>query len=1365
VSDNTDTTTTGEDAGQAEVSASGDAPAAAGATAPPEGTGAAGPEGGREASADGDAAPAAAGSDSAAVGALLGAAVPSPARLHDAAPHVRVLSNGHYRTVVTGAGAGFSQCDSIAVTRWSGDRLCDNDGVHVYLRDLDSGELWSLGASPVGASVGGTFFMRTSPGTVTLGRRHEGIEASCEIVVAPDADAEVRRFTFKNRVSTPRRLEVTVCAEIIVGHRGADQAHPAFAKLFVETAHDAATGVITARRRPRASDDLPLWAAAALEGDGPLQYETDRALFIGRGRTTAAPAALSPSHTMLSDSVGSVLDPVFALRRTVELAEGGEASLVWALAAGTSRDKVVGDASSLAKQTASEDGMKTVVKAAAAAERARRRKHGLDGDQAELAQDLVGAMLYSHPALSVSDNERSRASLAANAFWSLGLPGDCLLVVVPATHAESARVAAALAVGGYLSELAAGTGIAVLCEEPGCTRETCAHRATVEAAAPRGGLAVASEIGEAAAATLRAQAHWLVGETAPSLGDAPDAPKQRGPRPRTAKGDGPLAIKDKLLFDNGYGGFSPDGREYVMRVGPAASDAGEPSAVPPMPWVNIVSNERFGFLATESGAGYTWAANSRQNKLTPWSNDPVSDPHGEALYIRDNATGRFWSPQPGPAPSGSWCEVRHGMGWSRWLMRTEALEHEVTTFLGGEDPIRLTRIRLSNRGSRERKLSLYSFARLVLGVQPSETSRFVVASRDAETGVLLARNPMSEDYSEAVAFSAVLRAPDSAGSATTDRAVFLGRGGTMQAPRAVADGAAFDGDSSGGGAKDPCFAFEIPVTLPPRGEVEVVLAIGQGVDRDAALALVERYRSDDRQKEALEEVRSGWKDLTSALEITTPSKSFDLMMNGWLLYQALSCRINARSAYYQSGGAIGFRDQLQDSSALVYARPDLSRAQILLHAAHQFVEGDVLHWWHPPHARGTRTRFSDDLNWLPYLTATYLGTTGDESVLEEKVPFVRARQLNEGEDETYLQPERTTETASVYEHCCLALDRSLTAGAHGLPLMGTGDWNDGMNRVGRLGRGESVWMAFFLATILDLFVPIVEKRADWERLRRYRQYRQSLGAAIETSAWDGQWYRRAYYDDGAVLGSSTSDECRIDAIAQSWAVLSGAASPERAKSAMGSLVEHLVDEQAGIIRLLWPPFDKTSHDPGYIKGYVPGIRENGGQYSHAAMWAIRAFARLGDRERAMRYFEMASPVSHGRDREAADVYKVEPYVIAADIYGVEPHLGRGGWTWYTGSAAWMYRTGVESLLGLTIEDGRLLRVKPCIPDSWPGFRMKYRLPDRRTVYDIEVDNPSGRAAAVVSASMGATQFPIDKAGARIVLRRDGKLHKIKIVLG
>ncbi len=1107
---------------------------------------------------------------------------------------------------------------------------------------------------------------------------------------------------------------------------------------------------------------MPVWVAATLTGDGELQVETDRCRFLGRGRTAAAPAALAQQK--LSGTTGSVLDPVFALRRTVTLESGKEAALTWILSAGTEREKTLGAVATLKDMAAGEDGAKALAKSAAAAERSRRRRSSLGSELAELAQEVAGAMLYAHPALAADAADRERARLSASPLGRLGLPGDALLVVAPVGHGERDRAAAVLATASYLVELGLAVAVALVCEEPGCAGAECVHAAAASAAACRAAVATVEELGDEALATLRTQARWFVRREAPALADGGEAPKSKPARLRAPKPDAAPPARDKLLFDNGYGGFSADGREYVMRVGPAALVPPEESVVPPMPWTNVVANERFGFLVTESGAGCTWAGNGRQNKLTPWSNDPVTDPHTEALYVRDHASGRFWSPQPGPAPSAAWHDVRHGMGWSRWLSRTEALEQEVTTWVAGDDPVRFTRVRLSNRGSRERSLSLYSYARLVLGVQPSDASRYVVTSRDDATGALLARNPLSEDHADAVAFAAVLGSPGSSASWTTDRAGFLGRGATMQAPRAVAEAAPLDG-AAGGVARDACFAFEVPVTLAARGEVEVVFALGQGVDRDAAVALVAKYRDGDAVEASLEEARQSWRELAGALEVQTPSKAVDLLLNGWLLYQALGCRVWARTAYYQSGGAFGFRDQLQDSAALVYARPDLSRAQIVLHAAHQFVEGDVLHWWHPPAARGTRTRFSDDLLWLPYLAATYIATTGDESVLDEKAPFVEARALAEGEDEAYLQAARSDETASVYEHCCRALDRSLTAGSHGLPLMGTGDWNDGMNRVGREGRGESVWLAFFLVTILDLFLPIVEKRADWERLRRYRQYRETLVPAIESAGWDGDWYRRAYYDDGAVLGSATSDECRIDAIAQAWAVLSGVATPERAKSAMNAVFEHLVDEEAGIVRLLWPPFDRTSHDPGYIKGYVPGIRENGGQYSHAAIWVVRALAKMGDRERAVRLFEKISPVDHARDREAADVYKVEPYVVAADIYGVTPHLGRGGWTWYTGSAAWMYRTGVESLLGLSIEEGRLLRVKPCIPDSWPGFRLKYRLPDRRTTYDIEVVNPDGRAGRVVSATIGAVDVPVDRAGARIVLRRDGKLHKVKVVLG
>ena len=579
----------------------------------------------------------------------------------------------------------------------------------------------------------------------------------------------------------------------------------------------------------------------------------------------------------------------------------------------------------------------------------------------------------------------------------------------------------------------------------------------------------------------------------------------------------------------------------------------------------------------------------------------------------------------------------------------------------------------------------------------------------------------------------------------------------------MAGSAGLDGRTGAG--LDACAALQVELSIAPHASVECAFLLGETTDAGAARTLVARYRKPRALDEALDEVRAFWQTTLSAVQVETPCRALDLMANGWLLYQTLACRLWGRSAFYQSGGAFGFRDQLQDAAALVYARPDLTRAQIVLHAAHQFVEGDVLHWWHPPRGRGTRTRFSDDLVWLPYVTAFYVRTTGDRSVLDEQAPFVTARALEPGEDETYLLPEPSGETADVYTHCCRALDRSLTRGVHGLPLMGTGDWNDGMNRVGREGRGESVWLGFFLFFVLGEFIPLCEQRGDRERARRYGAYRADVQAALETAGWDGEWYRRAYYDDGTPLGSAANDECRIDLLAQAWAVISGAAPRERAARAIDAAECELVAVDDGVIRLLTPPFDRTSHDPGYIKGYVPGIRENGGQYTHAALWLVRAEAELGLRGRAAGLLEVLTPVDHARTRKAAERYRVEPYVVAADVYGVAPHLGRGGWTWYTGSAGWMFRVALESVLGVTLEGGHTLRVAPCIPDGWPGFTVKLRLPDGKTRYDIEVENPARNAGAVVSATVDGEPASIVNGVAQVSLSDDGALHRVRVSLG
>jgi cyclic beta-1,2-glucan synthetase len=813
------------------------------------------------------------------------------------------------------------------------------------------------------------------------------------------------------------------------------------------------------------------------------------------------------------------------------------------------------------------------------------------------------------------------------------------------------------------------------------------------------------------------------------------------------------AASEALLLDNGFGGFTAGGREYVIRVAPGER--------PPLPWTHVVANETFGFISSESGAATPWSGNSRENRLTPWYNDPVSDPHGEALYVRDEDARTFWSPTSGPVATAP-CTVRYGFGDCRFLQTSAELEQEVCQFVPRGDPLKVTGIQLKNLGNRRRRISVFAYARLVLGGLPAETAASVETFAD-ESGAILARNPKRGEFADGVAFALAVAPEGAPVYQTGDRTAFIGRNGSPARPAALIGAPVLEGRTGAG--LDPCFALQVELELAPGETRQLAFLLGEGADPSATRDLIRKYASPAVLDQAFEEICAYWQDLVSALQLRTPAPALDLMFNGWLLYQTLCCRLWARSAFYQSGGAFGFRDQLQDAAALVHLRPELTRAQILMHAAHQFVEGDVLHWWHPPQSRGIRTRFSDDLLWLPLVAAEYILSTGDRAILDEEVRFLRARALADGEDEAFLLPEDSGERASLYAHCCRALDRSLTAGAHGLPLMGTGDWNDGMNRVGRLGRGESVWLGFFLHTILDRFIPLCQARDDGDRAQRYRTYRERLGEALNEAGWDGAWYRRAYYDDATALGAADNEECRIDALAQAWAVISGVAPPERVALCLDALEAHLVSEQDRLVRLLAPPFDRTAHDPGYIKGYVPGVRENGGQYTHAALWAVQALAEAGRTARAATLLEMLSPVSHARTAEEVATYKVEPYAIAADVYGAEPHVGRGGWTWYTGSAGWMFRVILETLLGCRLEGGDVLVLQPRLPASWPECEVRWRLPGGDTTYVIAMVNATGSGSAVLGATLDDHPVELRDGAARVPVRRDGGQHRVRLELG
>ncbi|TWI65252.1 cyclic beta-1,2-glucan synthetase [Pseudoduganella lurida] len=1252
----------------------------------------------------------------------------------------RLLSNGRLTTLITESGTGFTRAGDVALTRWHGDRVEDAEGWFFYLRDAETHELWSVGAQPCPGLHDPDVQRAGGAGSASLWIEvsAHGILAHMEVFVHPDQDVELRSVVVSNLSGRARLIELTSYLEVVLNRQADEASHPAFSKLFVQTQYDAATGALLAHRRPRGADEAGQWMVNAATGGTEPQFDTDRTRFVGRGRDLSQPLGIEGA---LTGTAGNVLDPALALRRSLALGAGEQVRLVFMLGAADTRDAALALAAALPDLN-----LPAILADAQQRETVLQQSVGLPPAQADYHHQLAAAVLYGQPAVRAEAASHPADPSADPATYGIP-PGQ--LAIVHTAGPDDLMLGALLSAQRYWG--AKGLDLALLVVD--------AHGNLVDPG-PDVVVRQTTDFAPGHLEQFERTAQLVVRGKLPGLGRPDGSLAPLPPRQGMGGGGAPVPAREALAFFNGVGGFNPAGDEYVIRLD--FDRVTQQLRRPPLAWTNAISNEAFGCLVSDSGAGYTWSRNSRVHRLTPWYNDPIADPHGEALYLRDEDTGEYWSPVPGPVPAAAHYEAAHGFGYTRFTHASHGLAQETIVFVPRHDPVKIVRVKVSNDSGRHRKLSLFSYQRLVLGGTPEDSSRHVVTAYDDAAATLLATNAQAGDFADGVTFAAALAGGAQATHYSADRAGFIGRHGSPARPAALAQPAL---DHASGAGLDPCAAFQATYDLAPGATLECVFLLGETTARESALALVQRYREGGAVQAALEGIVDFWRATVGAVRVTTPVPAVDLMLNGWLTYQNLSCRIWGRSAFYQSGGAFGFRDQLQDASAMIYARPDLTRQQIRIHAAHQFVEGDVLHWWHvAPMEQGLRTRFSDDLCWLPYITAFYVHTTGDWTVLDEVEPFLTAPLLEDGEDEVYLKPALSGQSADVYEHCCRALDRSLTQGAHGLPLMGTGDWNDGMNRVGREGKGESVWMGFFLTRILRDFLPLCERRGDTARIAAYTAYLEHLAVALNDGGWDGAWYRRAYYDNGAPLGSKESDECRIDALAQAWAVISAAAPPERARQALDAMEAQLVAEDDGIIRLLTPPFVDTPHDPGYIKGYVAGVRENGGQYTHAACWAVRALAEDGRRDRAARLLEMLSPVSHALDPAAVAVYQVEPYVIAADIYGTAPHVGRGGWTWYTGSSGWMFRVGLESVLGFTIEDGTTLVIAPRVPDDWPEFRIHYNAPGGGS-YDIVVRNPAGSAARVVAVTMdGAPLQPVD-CRARIPLTGDGGAHVIDIVLG
>jgi cyclic beta-1,2-glucan synthetase len=1283
-------------------------------------------------------------------------------------PPAHLLSNGRYAVMITAAGSGYSVWGKLAVTRWREDVTRDNWGSYLFLRDTANGEVWSAGYQPTCVEPD-EYEVMFAEDRARITRRDGSISSALEIIVSPEDNVEIRRLTLTNHGVRTREIEVTSYTEITLTPQGADAAHPAFSNLFIQTEYVDSVAAIVASRRPRAANDPRNWFAhvvSSTEGEkaGSIEYETDRARFLGRSRSAANPLSVMDGRP-LSNTVGAVLDPVASLRKRVQIPAGGSVRLAFSTMAAETHAEILNLADKYHDPAAFERA------STLAWTHAQVQLHylGIGNEEANLFQRLANRILYSDPSLRPSSEILKRSHLPVSGLWAHRISGDVPIILVRIDDADDrGLLRQLLRAHEYWRMRHLAVDLVILNEKPTSYAQdlqlylenmvrTCQGATSHEHHDAHGDIFLlrADLLQEQDKLLLQTAARAILTNRQGSLNEQvmrfkrPDSKFTRPVR-RIASSlgeSGAKLVPPPLEFFNGLGGFANEGRDYVIVLGPNQRT--------PAPWSNVIANRDFGFIVSESGSSYTWSLNSRENQLTPWSNDPISDPSGEAIYISDRESGEVWTPTALPIRVENALYITtHGQGYSRFEHLSHDIYSALLQFVAVNDPVKISALRVENKTAWTRSLSVTGYVEWVLGFLRSTNAPFIITEIDAETGAVFAHNPWNTEFGKRIAFFHVSL---SEAKWTADRGEFLGRNGAFDRPAALLREEALSGKTGAG--LDPCAALQCEIELAAGETREVRFMLGQAPNREIARELISRYRA-QATDDLFEQTKSEWDRVLEKVEVITPERSLDLMLNRWLLYQTLSCRFWARTAFYQAGGAYGFRDQLQDSMALVVARPDEARAQILRAATRQFHEGDVQHWWHPPTGRGVRTRISDDLIWLPYVVLNYVEVTGDTPILDEQCTFLEGPILASGQDDAYFEPSISGQQASVFEHCARTLDRSLATGAHGLPLIGSGDWNDGMNRVGHEGRGESVWLAWFLNATLRAFAPVAAQRGEDERAMRWLAHAEALRIAIEQHAWDGAWYRRAYFDDGTALGSAANAECRIDSIAQSWAVISGAGTRERALLAMRAVDEYLIRPGDDLLLLFTPPFDKTPLDPGYIKGYLPGVRENGGQYTHAAVWSVIAYAMLGDGDKAGELFNMMNPINHASTRAGVHRYKVEPYVAAADIYAVPPHTGRGGWTWYTGSAGWMLRAGVEWMLGLRVR-GNSLVIDPCIPRHWPEFKINYR--HGTTRYEIRVDNPHHVSTGVVAITLDDTVF--DTHAKQIPLIDDGVVHHAVVTLG
>jgi cyclic beta-1,2-glucan synthetase len=1270
-----------------------------------------------------------------------------------------LLSNGRYRVTLRANGAGWSRWGVVGIHRWRDDALRDTSGSFFYLRRAAGAALVSLTQHPAPdpeAAYGSTFHADR----VCFEATWPDLQAQVTAWVSPEDDIEFRQIELRNLGHAALDLELISAFELALADPRADEAHPAFSNLFVRASWRPAMQALVFERRPRLAGERAVMAAHFLAASDPpvesVRVQTGRQRWRGRNRGASCPLAafdaapMAPGDEPVPMDTG--LDPACAMSLRVSILPGAKALLTFATAA-TDNGGVLSAVIDKYRQPVHVQRASLM---SATLMGIRLRALGMGANDFMAIQSLSSALVQT---LTRPDPPQSSPAAGSvfdrRLLWRFGVSGDRPIILVLAQAAQGQGLLRSLALalrlwawGGVACDLV------VLNAEPVSYAMPVQHE--LQVLREQHHAENLAQGGEACTGLVVLQAHGLTdGDrmTLHSLArvrlvadgrplsmqvqawiaehEAAFERRHEGARCVLPAASGPAAAATAA-----QGRFTAEGADFVFEAGEATR--------PTRPWVNVIANPDFGTLLSEAGGGHTWAGNSRLNQLTAWSNDAVADPPSEWLLLQDLRTRAVWS---ATASGGTLDEgepvsyrVTHGQGWSRIAHRRGDAEITLTWCVDPVLAVKQLQVVIANRGGQALRLRVAGMVEWAMGAGTAARATVHTARLSQRlpegrlTALLCTQREVSGGFGDGTACFAVVHRPaqvhDREADWTCDRREFFDARGRLVLPDHL-------GQLQGAGF-DPCAALTVHLNVAAGASAACVFLLGHAGSPDAARNLLTRAAAVPPDLR-LQAVRSAWHTLLQSTTVATPDPLFDALVNRWLLYQTVSCRLWAKAGFYQAGGATGFRDQLQDAMALAVAAPQLLRAQILTAASRQFPQGDVQHWWHVPGGAGVRTHFSDDLLWLPKACIRYLEVTGDTTLLSEKVSFIEGPAVPPGAEDIYATPTVSALRATVYEHAARTIDRSLHVGAHGLPLMGGGDWNDAMNRVGHEGRGESVWLGWFLCTVVAEFAPIARAQGEPERAARWEEAAQGWHRALQGPAWDGAWFRRAFFDDGSPLGSQALAECRIDLIAQAWAVLSGVATWPQQVVAMAAVDAQLADGQGGLLRLLDPPLQHAQPSPGYIQAYPPGVRENGGQYAHGAVWALMAQARMsadhghpGSAEAAWRYFRWLSPAHRAADPQQGPAYGLEPYVMAGDVYTQPPHVGRGGWSWYTGAAAWMHRAAIESILGLNL-GADTLSLQPCLPAHWPRAELSLQHQGRRMRFVLlRADDAQARREAATA---------------------------------